>query len=154
VVFSPDGTTLAIADGDGTARLWNVSTRAQIGAPIIPGGSNGGVNWVAFSPDGTTLATADHDGTVWLWDVSTHAQIGAPITLPGGSNGLVDGVAFNPNGKILATADGDGTARLWDVAFPTNLVKAVCSIASRPITQPEWRTYVPSEPFQQVCPTS
>ena len=155
VAFSPDGKTLATADSDGTVRLWDTSTRAQIGGPItVPGSASYGVLGVAFSPDGKTLATADSDGTVRLWDTSTRAQIGGPITVPGSASYGVLGVAFSPDGKTLATADGDGTVRLWNVAFPADLVNAACSIAGRSLTRQEWRTYVPSEPFQQVCPAS
>jgi WD40 repeat protein len=109
---------------------------------------------VAYSPNGQTLATADGDGTVRFWDITTRTQIGASITIPS-SNGLgVNDVAYSPNGQTLATAGSDGTVRFWDVAFPADLVKAACSIAGRSLTQQEWDIYVPSEPFQQVCPAS
>src|ERR1035438_3021004 len=50
LAFSPSGKVLATADSDGSARLWNVATRRQIGAPIIVNGVL--VLDVAFRPDG------------------------------------------------------------------------------------------------------
>jgi WD40 repeat protein len=118
VAFSPDGKILATVAGDGTARLWDVATGRQIGAPLVVDGAPGGANAVAFSPDGKMLATADADGTAQLWDVATHRQIGSPITVvPHNSQSdQVYTVAFSPDGISLATASEDGTARLWDVA--------------------------------------
>jgi WD40 repeat protein len=59
VAFSPDGTLLAAAYGDGYVRLWNPVTRQGVGAPL-PGYTSrvAGVNGVAFSPDGKMLASA------------------------------------------------------------------------------------------------
>ena len=77
MAFSPDGKILATADSDGTARLWNVATRRQIGAPIRVRRAR--VLGVAFSPGGKVLATADSDGTARLWNVATRRRVGAPV---------------------------------------------------------------------------
>ena len=61
---SPDGKILATADSDGTARLWEVATRRQIGAPIRVRGAR--VLGVAFSPNGKTLATTQFGGPAQL----------------------------------------------------------------------------------------
>jgi WD40 repeat protein len=63
VAFSPDGTLLATASEDKTARLWDVATGAPVRAFT---GHDLAVEDVAFSPDGTLLATASFK-TVRLW---------------------------------------------------------------------------------------
>ena len=76
VAFSPDGNVLVTGNDNGTAQLWDVTTRQPIGSPL--NGGTGPVDSVAFSPDGKTLATGDRDGTVRLWDVTTRRQIRQP----------------------------------------------------------------------------
>ena len=106
VAFSPGG-RLASAGNDGTVRLWDPDTGAELAALT---GHDGPVSAVAFSPDGHRLASAGDDGTVRLWDPDTGAELAA-LT---GHDGPVTAVAFSADGHRLASAGNDGTVRLWD----------------------------------------
>ncbi len=104
--FSPDGSLLATASEDGTARIWDASTRR----PIAVLQHRDRVEDVAFSPDGKRLASAGDDETVRLWKVPSGRAL---AVLPGHAGSVVS-VAFSPDGLLVASASLDGTAHVWD----------------------------------------
>ena len=65
--FNRDGSLLATAGADGTARLWDVASGQPRGETLS--GHSGPVYGVAFSPDDRTLASAGGDRQIRLWDL-------------------------------------------------------------------------------------
>ncbi|GAA2815562.1 hypothetical protein GCM10010441_45240 [Kitasatospora paracochleata] len=130
VFTAPDGTPrLASAGNDGTVRIWDPATGAQVGEPLT--GHDDWVNAVAVftAPDGTPhLATGGDDGTVRIWDPATGAQVGEPLT---GHDGRVNAVAVftAPDGTPhLATGGDDGTVRIWNPATGAQVGEPLTSL--------------------------
>src|SRR5215207_775709 len=107
VAFSPDGTKLASASQDGTAKVWSAATGKNL--LELHGHKTGGVNSVAFHPDGNRLVTAGDDRTVRIWAVTGEEL----LTLSDHSQPVLD-VVFSPDGKQIASASVDHTAIVWD----------------------------------------
>jgi len=63
---SADGKTLAIGHTDGTITLWDVTTKSQLGGPLL--GHDAPVTQLAFATD-RTLVSKDKTGSVLRWPV-------------------------------------------------------------------------------------
>lgn len=95
LAFSPDGTLLASANADQSARLWNVKTGQ---CEHVLEGHTHRVRDVCFAAHGRQVATASYDGTVRVWETAT----GQLIAKLSGNAGEVNGVSWSPDGKLLA----------------------------------------------------
>jgi WD40 repeat protein len=105
--FSPDGTRIATAGEDRTARLWDPATGALLATYR---GHASKVLGVAFSPDGTRLLTASADGTARQWDVGTGREVEPPY---GRHTGNVTAAVYSRDGHWVASAGSDRTVRVW-----------------------------------------
>jgi tetratricopeptide (TPR) repeat protein/tRNA A-37 threonylcarbamoyl transferase component Bud32 len=104
--YSPDGTRIITASPDGTAKVWDAKTGAEI---LTLKGHENWVYWATFSPDGTRIVTASQD-TVKVWDARTGAEA---LTLKG-HTAAVRSAMFSPDGTRIVTASDDVTAKVWD----------------------------------------
>ncbi len=100
VDVSPDGSLIASAGADQTAKIWDTETGENL---LTLTGHRGYVETVKFSPDGRHVATASRDQTVKFWNIEGHT-------------GVVTSIAFSPDGRSLATGSSDRTAKLWDLS--------------------------------------
>jgi WD40 repeat protein/serine/threonine protein kinase len=105
--FSPDGSRMLTASEDGTAKVRDAKTGAEVltlkGHPFL-------VISASFSPDGSRVVTASADRTAKVWNAETGAEV---LTLQGHTS-VVFSASFSPDGSRVVTASEDRTAKVWD----------------------------------------
>ncbi len=118
VVFSPDGSTIAVG----------LCTKSTAGHPCTKGevwswriadgvrpfnlvGAGGLVQGVAINPSGELLAGGATDNTIWIWRLAD----GLRVTGLNGHHAFIESVAFSPDGRLLASASIDGKLIIWSV---------------------------------------
>jgi WD40 repeat protein len=107
LAFSPDGTKLASASRDGSARVWDVTSGEEL--VVLHHGER--VRSVAFHPAGDRLLTGDFGGNVRVWDVTPQ---GSAERLAMAAHNEVKTAAYNPDGSLLVTGGWDNLARIWN----------------------------------------
>jgi WD40 repeat protein/tRNA A-37 threonylcarbamoyl transferase component Bud32 len=114
VAFSPKGDRIAVASGDGNARIWDAATSQLLNS--FDGGC-GSLGAIAFSPDGNYLVSGCNDGSALIWDLQK-GEMAKRLTA---HEGYIDFVDFSLDGRLLATASEDRTVKIWDFAHRTEL---------------------------------
>lgn len=107
LAWSPDGTRIATASRDGTARIFDTASGH---CERVLSGHGAMVEMVSWSPDSTRIATASRDHTVRVWDAAT----GERVRVLTGATDVVRGVAWSPDGQLIAGASRDLVVRVWD----------------------------------------
>ena len=109
VCYSPDGTQLAVGDGDGHVRVMSMKTRKVLWEQRP---HQEQVRTLAFSADGKTLASGGEDETIRL----SRASDGQRIRHIHAHRRSVSAVALSPDGSLVGSVGLDQLVTVWDVA--------------------------------------
>lgn len=121
VALSKDGKLAASVARNGTALLWDLSTKRQIGKVEISNGADGAeLSAVAFSRSGRRVALGTLGGNVCVWNVDdgswkiiarhdTEPEIKPSQILP-----AVKGLAFTPDDGLVVSGGQDQYVLLTD----------------------------------------
>jgi WD40 repeat protein len=112
LAFSADGSRLATASRDLTAKVWDVAgvLAGKAEPSLVLHGHVRNLTGVAWSPDGRRLVTCAEDRTIRLWDAAT----GQEALLLRAEAELPVRVAWGPDGGIIAAGDRAGTVHVWE----------------------------------------
>jgi WD40 repeat protein len=115
VSFSPDGSTLRMADKAGNIMMWEMSaianatsTTSQPERATLSGGA-GETKALAFAPDGSSIATGGESGKIHIWDTLT----GQELLMLEGEKQAINDLVFSADGSTIASCHQDGSVKLW-----------------------------------------
>lgn len=118
VVVSPNGETLATANGDGDIYLWDLTHLDPTAKPTILPGRGEAIATIAFSADGHWLASGSsglrvRDDTIKVWDLHNN-RLSKPRIVGRHEGGILE-VLLSPNGRWLVATGQDGTSLVWNL---------------------------------------
>jgi WD40 repeat protein/serine/threonine protein kinase len=119
LAYSPDGSRLAGAGGDGAIGVYDAQTGGRL--RLLDDGVVSVLS-LAWTPDGSRLAAGLAGHTFRLWDVDAES----PPTGPGERHsGPVASIAVSPDGSLIATASLVGDVKLWTLDAPHRLLHSL-----------------------------
>ena len=107
VAYSNDGKFLISGGAEGTVRIWDASTNAEVRALR---GHTGWVTSAAFSPDGRSAVSCAVDKAVRLFELPKSDGVAA------GHSAMARCIAVSRDGKFAATGSDDKTVKVWNLS--------------------------------------
>jgi WD40 repeat protein len=114
VALTPDAKWVVTGSDDGTARVWDANTGAEL-AVLEDERRSDFVYGVAVTPDATRIVTGSKDRTARVWGPRSGPGSGwQKLADLKGHTGSIHGVAITADGARIVTGSYDGTARIWE----------------------------------------
>jgi WD40 repeat protein len=99
------------------------------------------------------MATASNDKTLKIFNIKDPADLTEPPITLTDNEGFVMVMKFSPDGQLIISGTWEGNQNL--VSRPSHvdyIVRDICNIVSRNMTQEEWNTYVAKDiPLEKTC---
>lgn len=145
IFLSPDNRWLVVASGQ-TYDLWDMIPRdADVPRRVLENLSAPRFSAVAFDPQSRWLVTSSDESTQ-RWDLTVADPAAAPVALPR-TRLNVKGVSAD--GRWLITSGVQGV-ELWNMRLE-ELIDLACRAAGRSLSEQEWKTYFPGQPYRRTC---
>ncbi len=113
IAFTPDGSTLAVADSPGGApgqvHLWKMGDEKPFASWTA---HNDSILDLKISANGKLLATGSADKLARVWNLATQKEV-AKLE---GHTSYVQAVAFGKDDAVLATGGADKEIKIWNIA--------------------------------------
>lgn len=165
LVLSPDNRWLVASGPPGDHVLWDLSaTDPNSSVRVLKNDGGYGISQVAFDPESRWLVTSADgsasdlegfllkresllDGHNIRWDLTAPDPSIAPVRLPGGR--VVGDESVSADGRWLITT-GVRELQFWNMRRDF-LEELACRTAGRNLSEEEWKTYFPGQPYRKSC---
>jgi len=151
--FLPDKSILAIGDPEGFVELWDVVLRERIS---FVKAHTSKVNDIQFSRVKEQMATAGADRSVRIFNIRNVSDLSEPPVIITDNEGSVITIQFSPDGQSIISGTDKGKNNLVSrLTHSDFMVRDICSLVTRNMTQDEWNLYVGRDiPFEKTCTDS
>jgi WD40 repeat protein len=122
--FAADNERVVTASSDQTAKLWDVSTGAELQSWNQ---HTGPLYCLAVSADGRTLVTGAQDNTLRVWDL----PLSRPLRRAHEPGSQIRDFTFSPDGQMLLSGGDDRTVRLVSLAQVDQAVAEAAALVVR-----------------------
>jgi WD40 repeat protein len=150
IKFDPGNNILAIGDVSGLVELWDIALRKKISEVKAHSAQ---VNDIQFNSKLKQMATASNDKTLKIFNIADITDLTEPPINLTDYDGFVMVIQFSPDGQLIVSGSWEDRGNLISrPAHVDNMVKDICTMISRNMTQDEWNIYVARDiPLEKTC---